>query len=110
MPKTKKAFSMNQFTIDIIDGAGKVWPEFEGNRSALLGKIVADWKYNREGDSKRGSLKRIEEQLAGVGTVVSLIDERQSLLVEMMRQLVKSGVQADALFCAVESAAGEVEG
>ena len=104
MPKTKKAFSMNQFTIDIIDEAGEVWPELAGNRSALLGKIVADWKYNREGDSKRGSLKRIEEQLAGVGAVVSIIDERQSLLVEMMRQLVQGGVQADALFCAVEDA------
>lgn len=104
MPKIKRAFSMNQFTIDAIDAAGEVWPELAGNRSALLGKIVADWKYNREGDSKRGSLRRIEEQLVNVDGVLAVIDERQSLIVEMMRQLVAGGVQPDALFCAVEDA------
>ena len=86
-----------------------MWPELAGNRSALLGKIVADWKRNREGDSKSGSLKRIEAQLAGVGAVVSLIDKRQSLLVEMMRQLVGAGYEVDAIVCAAEDAAQEAE-
>lgn len=106
MPKTKKAFSMNQFTIDIIDGAGEVWPELAGNRSALLGKIVADWKRSREENSKSGSLKRIELQLVNVGDVLTVIDERQSLLVEMMRQLVGAGYEVDAIVCAAEDAAG----
>ena len=105
MPKTKKAFSMNQFTIDIIDEAGEVWPELAGNRSALLGKIVADWKYNREGDSKRGSLRRIEEMLTNVDGVVTVIDKRQSALVDMMTKLLADGVQPDALYCALEDAA-----
>lgn len=51
----------------------------------------------------------LETWVSDITGQIALIDERQSLLVEMMRQLVAGGVQADALFCAVESAAGEDE-
>ena len=61
MAKLKRAFSVNQFTIDTIDEAGTIWPEFAGNRSALLCKVVADWQRNREENG--GKSTRLEKRM-----------------------------------------------
>lgn len=63
MPDPKIAITINQDALDTLDEAAQAWPELAGNRSALIRKVLADWRHNREQNSKRGALKRIEENL-----------------------------------------------
>lgn len=95
--------------------------------SGMLGKLVEEFTRDPSEPDENGLNADDYAQIAGLRADlerwgsdikahvdertqgISLIDERQSLLVEMMRQLVKGGVQADALFCAVEDAVQENE-
>lgn len=47
MAEPKTAISLNQYTLEILDRAEVLWPEFSGNRSAIIRKIIADWDRNR---------------------------------------------------------------
>lgn len=75
--------------------------------------VEAKYDEIRDGQTRRAQIAGLREDLeqfySDITGKLTVIDERQSMLVEMMRQLVAGGVQADALFCAVESAAGEDE-
>lgn len=65
MPDTKIAIVINDSTLRALTVAEETWPEQAGNRSALIRKIAIDWLHNRQANSKRASLARIEEALRG---------------------------------------------
>lgn len=63
MPDTKIAIVINDSTLRALTVAEETWPEQAGNRSALIRKIAIDWLHNKQDNSKRASLVRIEAML-----------------------------------------------
>lgn len=67
MPEVKATFSLNEHIMGIVDNAGRnIWPEFAGNRSALMRKIIADWDRmrNEGGGGRMARIERLEERMA----------------------------------------------
>ncbi|MCB0231602.1 MAG: hypothetical protein KDH90_21195 [Anaerolineae bacterium] len=96
--------------------SGELVEKFEAVQ-AHLGKGISqsfahlvEAKYDeiQDGQTRRAQIAGLradlETWMSDITGQIAIIDERQSLLVEMMRRLVQDGVQADALFCAVEDA------
>jgi hypothetical protein len=51
--------------------AENLWPEFQGNRSALIRKILADWDHIR--NEKGGRTERLEKRMDQHDRLLKLI-------------------------------------
>jgi len=75
--------------------------------------VEAKYDEIRDGQTRRAQIAGLRADLeqfsSDITGKIAVIDERQSLLVEMMRKLVAGGVDVDSLFCAVEDATAEGE-
>lgn len=70
MSDYKVAIVINDHTLEAIAEAESTWPELKGNRSAIVRKVMADWLYNRQGNSKRASLSRLEESVEEILSIL----------------------------------------
>lgn len=72
--------------------------------------VEAKYDEIRDGQTRRAQIAGLREDLeqfySDITGKLTVLDERQSLLVEMMRQLVGAGYEVDAIVCAAEDAAG----
>jgi hypothetical protein len=117
MPDAKIAIVINDNTLEAIAQAEETWPEQKGNRSALIRKIAADWLRNRQDNSKRASLARIEEQIAAlaqrVDEVLKAHAEQTALMSQVVEALKASGMNdaqvIELLNCTAEMVADFVE-
>ena len=67
--EVKVTLSLNKFVLRIIDDeASKVWPEFGGNRSGRVRKIVERWYRARQG------VPTLEEQIAALAARVAALE------------------------------------
>lgn len=85
----------------------------KGISQSVAHLVEAKYDEIRDGQTRRAQIAGLREDLERWGSDIkgriSVVDERQSILVEMMRQLVGAGYKVDALVCAAEDAAQETE-
>lgn len=83
MPEVRITVSLNQHTLDILDDAGvNLWPEFGGNRSALVRKVASDWHRMRteNGGGRTARITALEHDSSVMQERMHQIEQRVALI------------------------------
>lgn len=79
--KQRLTMTLADEVVDAIDAAGKeVWTELDGNRSALVSKIVIEFARGRSGGGKTAKvekrIERLDERMAALESKLDMFMER----------------------------------
>lgn len=90
MSKKRITVTLANSVIDAIDATGKeIWTDLEGNRSALIGKIVGEFTRGRSENG--GKTARVERQVKELRQEVAQLSERMAALEQMVRKIYQRG-------------------